>query len=113
VIIRSEGDVSRARLDGKVALITGAGTSIGRATARAIAASGTKVFVAEINTAADEQTAQIISQAIPTDMSQEGSVKAAIETAVRHNGVLQILRSNAGSSAPAESTVVDAPIQES
>ena len=47
-----------ARLDGKVALITGAGTGIGRATARAMAAEGAKVVVAEINAEAGEQTAQ-------------------------------------------------------
>jgi len=44
-----------ARLDGKVALITGAGTGIGRATARAMAAEGAKVVVAEINAEAGEQ----------------------------------------------------------
>ena len=38
-----------ARLEGKVALITGAGTGIGRATARAMAANGAKVVVAELN----------------------------------------------------------------
>src|ERR1700726_1997982 len=52
-----------ARLDGKVALITGAGTGIGRATARAMAAEGAKVVVAEINAEAGEQTAQIVAQA--------------------------------------------------
>ena len=46
-----------ARLDGKVALITGAGTGIGRATARAMAAEGAKVVVAEINAAAGAQIA--------------------------------------------------------
>jgi NAD(P)-dependent dehydrogenase (short-subunit alcohol dehydrogenase family) len=45
-----------ARLDGKVALITGAGTGIGRATARAMAAEGAKVVVAEINAEAGEQS---------------------------------------------------------
>jgi len=96
-----------ARLDGKIALITGAGTGIGRATARAMAANGAKIVVAELNAAAGEQTAQIISQAggqciaVTTDVSQEESVKAAIETAVRHYGGLHVLHNNAGGSTPA------------
>ena len=40
-----------ARLAGKVALITGAGTGIGRATAQAMAAEGAKVVIAELNRA--------------------------------------------------------------
>ena len=70
-----------ARLDGKVALITGAGTGIGRATARAMAAEGARVVVAEINAEAGEQTAQIVAQAggdciaVATDVTQEDSVQ--------------------------------------
>jgi NAD(P)-dependent dehydrogenase (short-subunit alcohol dehydrogenase family) len=73
---------------------------------------------AEINAAAGEQTAQIVTQAggcciaVTTDVSQEDSVRAAIETAVRHYGGLHILHSNAGGSTPADNTVVEAPIQE-
>ncbi len=75
------------RLDGKVALITGAGTGIGRATARAMAAEGAKVVVAEINAEAGEQTAQIAAQAggdciaVATGVTQEDSVRAAIDAA--------------------------------
>src|SRR6478736_5145446 len=102
------------RLHGKIALITGAGTGIGRATARAMAAEGAKVVVAELNAASGEQTAQIIAQAggdciaVPTDVTQEDSVRAAIDTAVRHYGGLHILHNNAGGSTPADNTVVEA-----
>ena len=51
------------RLQGKVALITGAGTGIGRATAQAMAREGASVVVAELNAAAGEQTAQLVHQA--------------------------------------------------
>ena len=107
-----------ARLAGKVALITGAGTGIGRATARAMAAAGARIVVAEINAPSAEQTAQIIAQAggdciaIPTDVTQEASVRAAIDTAVRHYGALHILHNNAGGSTPVDSTVVDVPLEE-
>jgi len=107
-----------SRLAGKVALITGAGTGIGRATASAMAAQGAKVVVAEINAAAGEQTAQIVAQAggeciaVTTDVTREESVKAAIDTAVRHYGALHILHNNAGGSTPVDSTVVEAPIEE-
>jgi NAD(P)-dependent dehydrogenase (short-subunit alcohol dehydrogenase family) len=86
-----------ARLDGKIALITGAGTGIGRATACAMAANGAKIVVAEINATAAEQTAQLVTQAggdciaVPTDVTEEESVRAAVATAVHHYGGLHIL----------------------
>ena len=107
-----------ARLDGKIALITGAGTGIGRATARAMAAEGARVVVAELNAASGEQTAQLIAQAggdciaVPTDVTQEDSVRAAIDAAVRHYGGLHVLHNNAGGSTSVDSTVVDVPLEE-
>ncbi len=106
------------RLAGKVALITGAGTGIGRATARAMAAEGARVVVAEINVETGAETARIVTQAggeciaIATDVTQEDSVRAAIDTTVQHYGGLHILHNNAGGSSPVDSTVVDVPLEE-
>src|SRR5882757_7963804 len=106
------------RLAGKVALITGSGTGIGRATAKAMAAEGAKVVIAELNAAAGEQTAQLIAQAggeciaVPTDVTDEASMKAAIDAAVSHYGALHVLHNNAGGSTNVDNTVVDAPIEE-
>src|ERR1700747_2778057 len=107
-----------ARLDGKVALITGARAGIGRAPARAMAAEGAKVVAVEINAETGEQTAQIVAQgggdciAVATDVTQEDSVRAAIDAAVRHYGGLHILHNNAGGSTPVDSTVFEVPIEE-
>ena len=106
------------RLEGKVALITGAGTGIGRATAQLMAGEGAKVVVAELNAAAGEQTAQLIHQAggiaiaIPTDVTDPDSIKAAVDKAVQHYGALHVLHNNAGGSTNVDNTVVDAPIEE-
>src|SRR4051812_30419505 len=106
------------RLAGKVALITGSGTGIGRATAKAMAAEGAKVVIAELNKAAAEQVAQVIAQAggdciaVPTDVTDEASMKAVIDMAVSHYGALHILHNNAGGSTDVDNTVVDAPVAE-
>ncbi len=106
------------RLAGKVALITGAGTGIGRAAAKAMAAEGAKIVIAELNKQAGEQTAQIIAQAggeciaIQTDVTAEDSMKAAIDAALSHYGALHVLHNNAGGSTNVDGTVVDAPIEE-
>ena len=80
------------RLEGKVAVITGAGTGIGRATAKLFAQEGARVVVAELNAEAGEQTAQLIVQAggeaiaITTDVTEPDSIQAAIDKAVQHYG---------------------------
>jgi NAD(P)-dependent dehydrogenase (short-subunit alcohol dehydrogenase family) len=105
-------------LAGKVALITGSGIGIGRATAKAMAAEGAKVVIAEINKQSGEHVAQMIAQAggdriaVPTDVTDEASMKSAIDIAVQHYGALHILHNNAGGSTKIDNTVVEAPIEE-
>ncbi len=106
------------RLEGKVAVVTGAGTGIGRATARLFAQEGAKVVVAELDAEAGEQTAHLIVQAggdaiaITTDVTEPESIQATIEQAVRHYGALHVLHNNAGGSTARDSDVTDAPLDE-
>lgn len=106
------------RLEGKVAIITGAGTGIGRATAKLFAAEGARVVVAELNADAGAQTAQLIAQSggdgifIRTDVTEPDSIQGTIDKAVQHYGALHILHNNAGGSTLRDSDVTDAPLEE-
>ncbi len=104
-----------ARLDGKVAFITGAAAGIGRATAVLFAREGACVVVADINLAAAEETAHLAGHgaiAIKTDVSDEASISAAIAATEDKFGRLDILHNNAGGSTPQDNNVVEAPIEE-
>ena len=106
------------RLDGKVAIVTGAGTGIGRATARLFAQEGGRVVVAELSAAAGEQTAQLIAQAggeaiaITTDVTEPDSMRATVDKTMQHYGALHVLHNNAGGSTLRDSDVTDAPLDE-
>jgi len=88
------------RLDGKVAIITGAGQGIGLAYAQRFLAEGAKVVVAEINeerAKAGMQTLEGKGDAIfvPTDISDEASAQACVDAAVARFGTVHILVNNA------------------
>lgn len=89
------------RLAGKVAVITGAASGIGRATALRFAQEGAKVVVADINRSGGEATVASILTTdgdavfVETDVAQEADLKKAIDTAVSHYGGLDILYNNA------------------
>jgi NAD(P)-dependent dehydrogenase (short-subunit alcohol dehydrogenase family) len=103
------------RLEEKVVFITGAGAGIGRAAAVLFAREGACVVVADIAVAAGEETAHMAGNgaiAITTDVTDESSVRTAIQTTVEKFGRLDVLYNNAGGSTPRDNTVVEAPIEE-
>ena len=94
------------KLSGRVALITGAGSGIGRATALLFAKEGAAVTVADISDDGGRETVARIEQIggrglfVHTDVSLASQVEAAIEATVGEFGRLDILHNNAFSTVP-------------
>lgn len=87
---------------GKVALVTGGGSGIGRATARLLAAEGATVYVLDRDAAGAVETADAIAAAggsavaVSADVTDEAGMAAVIDRAEREHGGLDILVNNAG-----------------
>jgi NAD(P)-dependent dehydrogenase (short-subunit alcohol dehydrogenase family) len=88
-------------IEGKTAIVTGSGSGIGRASARALATAGAHVVVADINLDGAEETVAEIeaaggsASAVAVDVSDEASVARMVDTAVARYGSLQLLHNNA------------------
>lgn len=86
----------------KVALVTGAGSGMGKAIARRYASEGAKVIVSDINFDSVSKVAAEIGAdggeavAVAADVSKEQDVQNLIDTAVKKYGTLDILVNNAG-----------------
>ena len=92
-------------LKGKVALVTGASSGIGLASARALAAEGVRLaLVARSADRLEEARAELGGEtlAIPSDMTQPADVDAMVATAMAHFGRIDILFANAGAYVPGD-----------
>ncbi len=106
------------RLDGKVAVITGATSGIGAVTARLFAREGARVVTAARSTGRGEALAgEIVADGgesvfVQTDVSEPESVDAAFETVFKRYGRLDVLFNNAGGSSSADGPLTSAPLEE-
>jgi NAD(P)-dependent dehydrogenase (short-subunit alcohol dehydrogenase family) len=95
------------RLEGKVAVITGAASGIGKASARRFAAEGAHVVVADLT---DDQGAQLAEEIgglyVHADVTNPDEVTAMYDAAIARFGTLDVCFNNAGISPPDDDSIL-------
>ncbi|XP_059443541.1 (+)-cis,trans-nepetalactol synthase NEPS1-like [Corylus avellana] len=108
----AESGLSLKKLDGKVAIVTGGASGIGKATARLFANNGARmVVIADIQDELGQRVAESIglehASYIHCDVSDEEQVKSLVESTVQNHGQLDIMVSNAGIGSRSDQTILD------
>src|SRR6202035_1135339 len=98
----SKSILERFRLDGRVALITGAGRGIGKAFAIALGEAGAKVAIADMRAELADQVSheleeqQVQAFSVTANVADPQSVEAMVTKVIDHFGALHIAFNNAG-----------------
>ena len=104
------------RLAEKVALITGAGSGMGRVAAQMFAAEGARVVVAEFDEAAGAETTRLVTDEggqaafVQADVSRDEDARRMVQEAVSAYGRLDVLYNNAGVMPEADHSVIDTDV---
>lgn len=107
-----------ARLQGKVAVITGAASGIGRASSALFAREGAVVVMADLKREAGEAAAAEIVKAggraefVTTDVAKEEDVRALVDGAAARHGRLDVMYNNAGGATGRDGKVTEMPLDE-
>ncbi|MEV8512940.1 3-oxoacyl-ACP reductase [Dactylosporangium sp. NPDC051484] len=102
----------QARLQDRVAVITGAGSGIGLATARRFASEGAKVVAVDLNEDAGQAVAdEVGGEFVAADVADEAAVKALFDGVAQRYGRLDIAFNNAGISPPDDDSILDTGVE--
>ena len=101
------GSAAEKPLAGQIVAVTGGGSGIGAATAKAFAKAGAEVAVLDVNEAAARETAKGLGVGIACDVTNAASVQAAFAKVVETFGGVDIVVSNAGNAPQGEIGTVD------
>ncbi|KAK4417950.1 Short-chain dehydrogenase reductase 2a [Sesamum alatum] len=112
----SSTDTAARRLEGKVALITGGASGLGKATAQEFIQHGARVVIADINSHLGPQVSHQLgplAQFVPCDVASEAQIAEAVNLTLSLHGKLDIMCNNAGiAGSPFPPSITDLDLNE-